>query len=74
MQEKADEIRDIHHDKVYEKAAELYHKDKMTVIKEMKEREKQCRVYQKISFVLATRFQEITRLGIPGYLELFTRE
>ena len=44
----------------------MYHKDKMTIIKEMKEREKQCRVYLKISFVLEpTRFQAITRLGIP---------
>ena len=57
MQEEADEIREVHHDKVYEKAAELYHKDKMTIIKEMKEREKMCRVYQKINFVLTpTRF------------------
>lgn len=35
MQEEADEIRDIHHDKVYEKAAELHHKDKMTVMRKV---------------------------------------
>ena len=47
MQEEAGDIREVHHDKTYEKAAEMYHKDKMTIIKEMKEREKQCRVYKK---------------------------
>ena len=76
MQEEADELRETHHDKVYEKAAELQNKDKMTVIKEMKEREKQSRMYKKISFVLAPqRYQAITRLGIPkGMMQATTKE
>ena len=75
MQEEADLIRETHHDTIYEKAAELHHKDKMTIVKEMKEREKQSRIYQKISYVLAPhRFQAIARLGIPkGMMQATTK-
>ena len=41
MHEEAYEHREIHLDNLHEKAAELENKDKMTVIKELKEREKQ---------------------------------
>ena len=47
MQEETDIIRETYHDKVYEKGAELYNKDKVTIIKDMKERGKQSRIYQK---------------------------
>ena len=76
MQEEADEIRDIHHDQVYEKAAELHNKDKMILIKELKEREKQGRIFKKISYVLTPfQHQAITRLGIPaGMMQSTTKE
>ena len=65
MQEDADEIREIYHDQVFEKAAELRNKDKMVLVKELKEREKQSRINRKIAFVLTPfRNQAITRLGI----------
>ena len=54
MQEEADEIQETHHDKVYKKAAELHNKDKIPVIKEMKERERQSRRYKKIICTLST--------------------
>ena len=66
MQEESDEYRERHMDTLDEKATALYNKDKMTILKEMKEREKQSRMYQRIDCVLNTnRFQAITRLGIP---------
>ena len=76
MQEEAEVHREKHMDDIYTKAAELFHKDKMTVIKMMKEREKQKRLYQKIAFVLKSiRAQNLTRLGIPkGMMQRSTRE
>ena len=67
MQEDSYEYRERHMDTLYEKAAELHNKDKMTVVKETKEREKQSRMYQKLDSVLnSNRFQAIIRLGLPS--------
>lgn len=52
MQEASEEHREKHMDEIYSKAAELMHKDKMTVVKTIKEHEKQRRLFQKIAFVL----------------------
>ena len=50
---------------LYDKASLLYRKDKMTVVKEMMECEKQSRMYGKIGHVLNNEcFQTISRLGI----------
>lgn len=45
MQENSWCYREAHLDKLYEKAAQLFNKDKMQVIKDMKEREKQRRMF-----------------------------
>lgn len=66
MQDDAGEYRTKNMETLYEKAKELFDKDKMQVAKEMQEREKQSRLYNKLAFVLTNeRFQAITRLGIP---------
>ena len=52
MQEEAYTHREIHLDNIYKKAAELNNKDKMIVIAELKERERQKRLFQKINFIL----------------------
>ena len=66
MQEEAYEHREIHLDNLNEKAAQLENKDKMTVIKELKEREKQKRMFQQINFILKSfTSNNVSRLGIP---------
>ena len=66
MQEEAYEHREIHLDNLHEKAAELDNKDKMIVIKELKERERQKRMFQKINFILKSfTSNNVSRLGIP---------
>ena len=66
MQEEAYEYREQHLDNLYEKAAELENKDKMIIIKELKEREKQKRMFQRINFILKSFIpNNVSRLGIP---------
>lgn len=66
MQEESEIHREQHMEEICEKAAELLQKYKMTVVKIMKEREKQRRLHQKIAFVLKRiRAQNLTRLSIP---------
>ena len=76
MQEDSEEYRTRHMETLYIKASLLHKKDKMTVVKEMIEREKQSRMYGKIGHVLNNeRFQTISRLGIPkGTSSSSTRE
>ena len=76
MQENSWEYRGKHLDKLYEAAALQHNKDKMRIIKEIKEREKQKRMYQKIRFVLKNEsFSSVNRLGIPkGMLKSTTKE
>jgi len=69
LQEEEAVVRDDHLNECYEKAVEIEDKTKARIIKEMREREKQRRSWDKINFVTApTHHNNIQRLGIPiGY-------
>ena len=66
MQDKSWEIRNTHHDDRIQAAARAENKDVLTKIKEMKEREKQKRIFDHIGSALKNKsFGNITRLGLP---------
>ena len=66
MQDNSWDIRTTHHDDRIQAAAKEENKDVLTKIKEMKEREKQSRIYAHIGSALKNKtFGTITRLGLP---------
>ena len=66
MQDESWEIRDNHNIQRVQAAAEKENKDLEIKIKEMKEREKQGRIFARIGNALTTKnFGHITRLGLP---------
>jgi len=70
MQEAEDVMREDHLEECLEKAVAVEDKAKTRIIKEMKEREKQQRSWDKIHFVTKNKnYNRIERLGIPEGFE-----
>jgi len=76
LHEEEDIVREDHLDLCYDKAVELHDTKKASIIKNMKEREKQKRSWSKIQFtVQKIKGSNISRLGIPvGYEHRSTKE
>ena len=69
MQENSWDIRDAGNYKIQAKMAEEKRKDVETIIRDMREREKQSRLFQRIGNALkTTNYAQITRLGLPKNL------
>jgi len=70
LHEEEDVIREDHLDFCIDKAVELHNVKKVSIIKNIKEREKQRRSWEKIHFATnPTRYSGIDRLGIPAGME-----
>ena len=76
LQEEEEVIREDHLNECYDKAVEIEDKNKARIVKEIKEREKQRRSWNKIHFVTkSNNHSGIDRLGIPtGYEHKSTQE
>ena len=69
MQTRSWEIRDGHNARIREKAAQEQRKDVETIIKEMRQREKQARMFERIGYTLKSlNYSQITRLGLPKHI------
>ena len=69
MQDRSWEIRTDHQTKIRERAAEEQRKDVETIVKEMKQREIQSRMFVRIGNTLKTvNYAQITRLGLPKHI------
>jgi len=70
LHEEEDIVREDHLDLCYEKAVEIHDTKKASIIKNMKEREKQRRSWEKIRFVTQNQdHRSIDRLGLPAGFE-----
>ena len=75
IQSDIDFHREEHLDKICAQAAAEKDRDKETIMKEIKNREKQKRSWQKIRYVTKPRSNGVSRLGIPvGYENRSTKE
>ena len=69
MHDRSWEIRNDHQTTIRNKAAEEQRKEVEVIIKEMKQREIQSRMFARIGNTLkTTNFAQITRLGLPKHL------
>ena len=69
MQDRSWEIRTDHQHKTQEKAAEEQRKDVETIIREMRQREIQSRMFARIGNTLKSiNYAQITRLGLPKHI------
>jgi len=75
MQEDNDLHREEHLDRICEALAAEKSRDKATIVKEMKNREKQQKSWRKIAYVTKSHRKGVTRLGIPkGFESAPTRD
>ena len=69
LQEDNDLHREEHLDKIYDALAAEKSRDKATIVKEMKNREKQKKSWRKIAYVTKAHRKGVTRLGVPKGFE-----